>query len=923
MEEPTKGMTFDDVEVDLEVIPKKFTESFDKPVLSFMLSSGGKQQMQKVVDTYGSLVHDPTAQGSGGGVEQMEKQRRILEAYNRKGGEAGQKDVIYYRVKWGGKPRGRRFAPGSLSLQSISRPIRHTIAGDMYFDADMKNCHPVALAHFCKQHAIPCPHLEQYNSERDTTFANLIKTTANTSMPLNKDSCKQLVLKIMNGGNINGELGAWGECAPAWIRRLYNEMAGIRGVVTLMFPTEYEEVKKEKDWNAEGSLLNRLLTILEDNALQYIFKFFTDGGHPPGVLCFDGLMVPRAEIRCAEEFDALCEECTTYVQTETGYPFVIVRKEMDEGFKDELMIPDEQNEADEVECDDAVELDAELQWLVDHFPVSHFDEQGHGIFNATQCLLHLGVPRHLIRDMLSVSLEEVEGAFSKYNRKTHVSTRSWLRVECAKGGADVAREMQVESEVDPKDNYCWLDFVKETHMLPYRDLYHAMDEVLPKVKRLLSVVAQGKLVVMVKDNIDNPYAMKELKDLFHTVCYYVVNSKGDKVLNEQRLSKFIEINLNLLPCFSNIVFKPNGVELNPWELNTWAGFRAKPVETINMEMVNPWLTHIRDVWADGNDQYYRYILSWIKHIVSHPERPSEIALIIKGAQGIGKTMVAQFLATHVFGKAISLTTTGLDSILGRFNKCIMSRVFINVNELTTVNESFHSAFDKLKPLITDHELQIEPKFCEQIKIQNCANFLCTTNHDFTVKLEETDRRYACFTCSPCKLGDEGYFNSLGACQTDAHGDQFFTYITSEFQDVVSLKKVPQTELRSSMMDSSKLASVRFMEELHEYPEQVVGKDGKYTLYQLHESAPQLHESLPDHPDRVLKSTLYELFKQWAQRNGEKPPANNVFYRQIKQFGEPGRPRVGGQKVQCWRFENPPKFDAHLGGGRPNKKSKCS
>ena len=119
-----------------------------------------------------------------------------------------------------------------------------------------------------------------------------------------------------------------------------------------------------------------------------------------------------------------------------------------------------------------------------------------------------------------------------------------------------------------------------------------------------------------------------------------------------------------------------------------------------------------------------------------------------------------------------------------------------------------------------------------------------------------------------------------------------------------------------MMDSSKLASVRFMEELHEYPEEVVGANDEYALYQL-------HESLPDHPDWVLKSTLYELFKQWAQLNGEKPPTNSAFYRQIKRFGDSERPRVGGRTIQCWRFDNPPEFDAHLGGGRPNKKSKWS
>ena len=105
-------------------------------------------------------------------------------------------------------------------------------------------------------------------------------------------------------------------------------------------------------------------------------------------------MVPQTGFACEEEFDALCEGCTEYAQAETGCPFVIVRKDMDEGFRADLNIPDEQDQdADDAEAEGSVELDAELQWLIDHFLVQHFDSQDHGIFDVAQCLLHLGVPR--------------------------------------------------------------------------------------------------------------------------------------------------------------------------------------------------------------------------------------------------------------------------------------------------------------------------------------------------------------------------------------------------------------------------------------------------------------------------------------------------------------------------------------------------
>ena len=41
---------------------------------------------------------------------------------------------------------GRFYALGSLSLQSLPREIRHTIANEFYTDIDIKNAHPVILS---------------------------------------------------------------------------------------------------------------------------------------------------------------------------------------------------------------------------------------------------------------------------------------------------------------------------------------------------------------------------------------------------------------------------------------------------------------------------------------------------------------------------------------------------------------------------------------------------------------------------------------------------------------------------------------------------------------------------------------------------------------------------------------------------------
>ena len=141
---------FEDIQEDLHTIPRCLHESFDKPALDFLLSTEGEIKLKQIMEEYGELVH---SKGNDEGIDLVKKlhdQKVILEKYSRKGGSEGIKATEYYRKAWskGGLKMGRRFAPGSCSLQSISRPIRHTIANTLYYDADMKNCHPVALEHF-------------------------------------------------------------------------------------------------------------------------------------------------------------------------------------------------------------------------------------------------------------------------------------------------------------------------------------------------------------------------------------------------------------------------------------------------------------------------------------------------------------------------------------------------------------------------------------------------------------------------------------------------------------------------------------------------------------------------------------------------------------------------------------------------------
>src|SRR3990167_10402086 len=79
----------------------------------------------------------------------------------------------------------------ALSLQSLRKQIRHTIASDYYQDLDIKNCHPTILLAMCVRLGLDTPILKSYVDNRDKFFK------ANNLSP---DVGKVAFLSIMNGG---------------------------------------------------------------------------------------------------------------------------------------------------------------------------------------------------------------------------------------------------------------------------------------------------------------------------------------------------------------------------------------------------------------------------------------------------------------------------------------------------------------------------------------------------------------------------------------------------------------------------------------------------------------------------------------------------------------------------------------------------
>ena len=321
------------------------------------------------------------------------------------------------------------------------------------------------------------------------------------------------------------------------------------------------------------------------------------------------------------------------------------------------------------------------------------------------------------------------------------------------------------------------------------------------------------------------------------------------------------------PLYNNIVFKPNNVNVKRNDLNIWPGFKAQEVSVIDMGIVDIFINHIRKVWASDNEEHYNYIMSWLAQVIQTPEKKTEVAILLTGGQGTGKTLPCDILLQRVFGDNISLTASGLGSLTQRFNGCTMGKIFANVNELSVVDDSFNASFDKMKSLITDRYLQVEKKGLEHIKIDNYANFIMTTNHRHTMKIEADDRRYFCIEVSDIYKQNTEYFQTfMEILDNDVAGNHLFTYFKRyDTTKMVNLRKIPMTQVKQDMLDSCKSPVERFVSVMEDEITEDILYDWKGKNNEKAISCPN----------------FYELYKLWCQTNGEKSWSNKAVGSELK------------------------------------------
>jgi phage/plasmid-associated DNA primase len=288
-------------------------ERFDKKTFQFILENWNDPYLQDTLHQFSSIK-----EGGEDGEDNTKQLRTIYKKYVKQSNSDGTIEVSY-RQK-GSKQRkggliGRYFATGSLSLQSITRPIRQAVCSDYYWDIDIVNAHPNILMQYCKFQKIPCPILESYVKDRDSIIKN---------STISKATFKTEFLAILNGRqfrkqfriqNVDDFFTQWNLEATKILER----------TVAL----NKDILPSKKDYNENGSVTNKFICSIENKILFNTFNFLAEREYEPEVLCFDGLMIrKKGEI---SDLERTLKDLSDYVHEKTDYRVEFIVKPMTDG----------------------------------------------------------------------------------------------------------------------------------------------------------------------------------------------------------------------------------------------------------------------------------------------------------------------------------------------------------------------------------------------------------------------------------------------------------------------------------------------------------------------------------------------------------------------------------------------------------------
>ena len=252
-------------------------------------------------------------------------------------------------------------------------------------------------------------------------------------------------------------------------------------------------------------------------------------------------------------------------------------------------------------------------------------------------------------------------------------------------------------------------------------------------------------LIYVVENSDNTFSFLNSSFLRERFLSWTLKNEKDKKV--QFVDCWLRDKYNR--TYNKLDFLPN--QQIEGVFNTWKGFEVERVEAFELGDPKPFLDLFEDLC--GGDT--KYCLDWIARLFQYPEQKPTTALVFQSPQGCGKNTGWDAVGEMMGNKLYYYSDDVEQDIIARFSTAFEHTKLVVVDEADP-RQTFKSA-SKLKSIVSNKVAKVERKGIQRLEIKNLSGVVFLSNDDIPVKIEDSDRRFVCYTSGKKLMNDRAFF----------------------------------------------------------------------------------------------------------------------------------------------------------------------
>ncbi len=250
--------------------------------------------------------------------------------------------------------------------------------------------------------------------------------------------------------------------------------------------------------------------------------------------------------------------------------------------------------------------------------------------------------------------------------------------------------------------------------------------------------------------------------------------------------------------YEYIIFAP-GKEVRSC-YNMWKGFACESIPG-NFE---PFLDHIRRNVCGNNVVLFDYVMGWLARCVQYPDTTGEVALVLRGGKGVGKSFFAKQFG-NLFGRHF-LQVSNSSHLVGNFNSHLRDTIVLFADEAFFAGDKKHESV--LKTLITENTIPIEAKGVDIETAPNYVHLIMASNSTHVIPASGDERRFCVLDVGKENQQDSKYFENLVEVMDNGGREGFLHYLLGYDLSEYNVRDVPKTDA----LQEQKLLSLSVEEE---------------------------------------------------------------------------------------------------------------